>query len=350
MKLRLTALLVIGTIVAAIPVLAQTYTVQDLGTAAGTFYSFGVALNDLGQACGNSDSNGYFATFFSNGQAIELGSLVSGDHTYAEGIDNSGVFVGFEQVNGTGPSHALVWSHGTVQDITAWSLFPGGAEAMAISKKSGVVIGGGMTSNGEGHMFMYANGQTVDLGPKTSPASPIAVNDSGEILVNYQISANSTVPAIYSNGTFIPINAPANATVTAYGINDNGVVAGGIYYKTNTAVPHACLYSNGVWTDLGILPGTGRGTIAWSINSAGQVLGMAIYTPIYKPDIGSRTVPCIIQNGVWVDLNKLIPTNSAFYRSLSRPLAINDAGQILVNTKSPLSQTGSKNPVLLTPK
>jgi uncharacterized membrane protein len=128
------------------------------------------------------------------------------------------------------------------------------------------------------------------------------------------------------------------------------VVAGGIFYKTNTLALHAGLYSNGVWTDLGMLSGAGRGTVAWSINSAGQVLGMAAYNPVYKPDIGVRTVPCILKNGVWVDLNTLIPTNSTFYRALNRPVAISDAGQILVNTKNPLTMNGYRNAVLLTPK
>lgn len=351
MKLRFTQLLAIGAVIGAVRSPAQTYNLQDLTPAAGAFYSKGTGLNDLGQACGGSDSNGYYATLFSNGKAIELSSLVAGDIPQAQGIDNAGVIVGFEAVNGTGLSHALVWSNGIVKDITSLSLFPEGAEALLISKKSGVVIGEGFTSSSTSHMFMYANGQLVDLGPSTAPATPVAINDSGEILVNYLTSSNYTVPAIYLNGTFTFLNAPANAAiVTAFGINDNGVVTGGIYYKTNTAVPHAGLYSNGAWTDLGILPGTGRGTVAFSINSAGQILGMAIYTPVYKPDIGTRTVPCILQNGVWVDLNTLISTNSTFYGALSRPVGINDAGQILVNTKNPRTMNGYRDAVLLTPK
>src|SRR5215472_16569795 len=160
MKLHLTELLTVGTMVAAVPSLAQTYSLQDLGTAPGTILSRGNSLNDLGVACGTSDYDGYFATLFSNGQAIELPTLVAGDHSYAQGIDNSGVIVGFEQVNNTGPSHALVWNNGNLQDITAWSFFPGGAEGMLIGKKTGVVVGAGTTSNGDGHMFLYASGQT----------------------------------------------------------------------------------------------------------------------------------------------------------------------------------------------
>jgi probable HAF family extracellular repeat protein len=172
--------------------------------------------------------------------------------------------------------------------------------------------------NNEAHIFTYANGQTVDLGPAKGQAYPIAITDSGEILVYYQPSTNQEL-AIYSKGTFTVIAPPANAVVTAYAINNNGVVVGGITYNTNTAVPHASLYSNGVWTDLGILAGAGRGTVAYGINSAGQILAIAAYSGTYHPSRPAKTVPCILRNGVWVDLNTLILTNSGF--NLSRPVA-----------------------------
>ena len=157
------------------------------------------------------------------------------------------------------------------------------------------------------------------------------------------------MPAIYFNGTFTLINASANATVTAYGLNDK-VGAPGVLLQNQRPRPPRRPLQQWRLDRSGIAHCAGRGTIAWSINSAGQVLGMAAYKPVYKPDIGVRTVPCILQNGVWVDLNTLISTNSTFYRALSRPVAINDAGQILVNTKNPLTMNGYRNAVLLTPK
>ena len=349
MKLRLTELVTIGTIVAAVPSLAQTYTVQNLGVLQGTLEPESVALNNLGQACGVCVSNGYFATLFSDGQALGLAATIPGDFTYAEGIDNSGVVVGYEYNNQLGSMRALNWSHGTVQDITSTSLFPGGQEATAINRVSGEVFGWGVTSSGATHMFKYANSQTVDLGPARGDASPIAVNDSDVMLVEYSPSPNLNEQAIYFNGTFTVIAPPANATATARAINNSGVVVGNINYNTNTAVPHAGLYSNGVWTDLGILAGAARGTAAYGINSSGEILGMAVGKPIYKPDIGSPTMSCILRNGVWVELNTLIPTNSGFNLNLSRPVSINDAGQILINTKV-ASNNGYKNAVLLTPK
>jgi hypothetical protein len=127
MKLRLTELLTIGTMVAAVSSLAQTYTIQI--PLPGTFERQGVALNDLGQACGVCASNGYFATLFSDGQVIGLPPTIPGDFTYGEGIDNSGVVVGFQYNSNAGSTRALIWSNGTVQDITSPSLFPDGQEA-----------------------------------------------------------------------------------------------------------------------------------------------------------------------------------------------------------------------------
>jgi probable HAF family extracellular repeat protein len=348
MKLCLTELLTIGTMVAAVSSLAQTYAVQDLGVLQGTAEPQGTALNDLGQACGVCVSNGYFATLFSDRQAIDLGGTISGEGTYAAGIDNAGVVVGYEASGGV--SRALLWSNGTVQDITSTSLFPAGEFATAITKKSGVVVGTGSPATGVSHMFMYANGQTVDLGPANANASPFAINESLVMLVTYQTRANPNGQAIYSNGKFTMINSPANASATVVAINDNGLIVGGITYNTNTAVPHAGLYSNGAWTDLGVLHGATRGTVAYGINSAGEILGISAYQPTYKPARPAKTVPCILQNGVWVDLNTLIPTNSGF--NLSRPVAytgINDAGQILVNTKNSIGTT-FEHVVLLTPK
>lgn len=177
MRLSLGTAFATAITVTTLTALAQSYNLQDLGTAPGTILSRGNGLNDLSLACGTSDYDGYFATLFSNGQAIELPTLVAGDHSYAQGIDNSGVIVGYEPLNNTGPSHALIWNNGILKDITALSLFPGGAEALVIGKKSGVVIGLGLASNGAGRMFMYANGQVVDLGPSTTrqPLSPSTI-------------------------------------------------------------------------------------------------------------------------------------------------------------------------------
>jgi probable HAF family extracellular repeat protein len=350
MKLRLTQLLAIGTIAVTVPALAQTYTIQDLGLAPGTTYPRGIALNDVGQACGFCESpNGPVATFSSHGQVIILDPTNPNDIASAKGIDNSGDVVGYELPNKApvNVERALIWSNGgKAQDITDTSIFPGGEAALAVNKVSGEVVGIGFTSapiNNETHMFTYANGQTVDLGPTTANVEPIAINDSGVMLVNL----TNGEQAIYSNGTFTPIAQLPNATVTANAINNSGVVVGTIDYNTNTLVLHAGLYSNGVWTDLGTLSGAARGTRAVSINSSGQIIGLAEGKPSYHPTL-VPTMSCILQNGTWVELNSLIPTNSGFNLNLSVPDSINDAGQILIDIKT--ASGNYVHNVLLTPK
>jgi hypothetical protein len=59
-------------------------------------------------------------------------------------------------------------------------------------------------------------------------------------------------------------------------------------------------------------------------------------------------VAYVIQNGVLVNLNTLIPANSGF--NLIFPIAINDAGQILCNAKTTTGTTGQERAVLLSPK
>jgi len=351
MKLRLTELLTIGTIFAAVSSLAQTYTIQDLGLAPGTSYPLGIGLNDVGQACGFCESpNGNVATFSSDGQVIVLAPTNPNDIASAKGIDNSGDVVGYELPNSApvNVERALIWRNGgKAQDITSTSIFPGGEAALAVNKLSGEVIGIGFTSapiNNETHMFTYANGRTLDLGPTTANVTPVAINDSGVMLVNFTNSEQ----AIYSNGTFTPIAQLPNATVTANAINNSGVVVGEIDYSTNTLVPHAGLYSNGVWTDLGTLSGAARGTRAVGINSSGQIIGLAEGKPIYKPVSTIPTMSCILQNGTWVELNSLIPTNSGFNLNLSVPVSINDAGQILIDIKT--ASGNYTHNVLLTPK
>jgi probable HAF family extracellular repeat protein len=350
MKLRLTELLAIGAIIAAVPSLAQTYTLQDLGALPGDTVSQGYALNDFGQAAGTSDSGVAVATLFSNGKAFDLGAFVSSDVTVATGINKSTVVVGWERFASTATSHALIWSSGGIQDIHSPALFPSGTQATAINS-SGVVVGQGWLNNDSFHIFLYENGRMVDLGPPGSyQAIPAAINDAGEIIGSYYTSSTDNGPFLYSNGQFARLAAPSGAATVANAINNAGVIVGAISYNTNSAVSHVALYRNGVWTDLGTLPGATTGTAATGINTAGQIIAVAGYrVTSYHPFIPAKTVACVIQNGVVVNLNTLIPTNSGF--NLSRAIAINDAGQILCNTKTQSGVTVSKeHAVLLTPK
>jgi probable HAF family extracellular repeat protein len=99
----------------------------------------------------------------------------------------------------------------------------------------------------------------------------------------------------------------------ATGINNTGQIAG-YSYTTGDAAIHAFLYSDGVMTDLGTVPG-GSQSYAHDINDAGQIVG--------NTDTGAF----LYNGGVMTDLNSLIDQASAW--TLQAANAINDNGQIV---------------------
>jgi probable HAF family extracellular repeat protein len=149
------------------------------------------------------------------------------------------------EVAGYGTSGALIYSNGVVTNIGR--LPDGGHIWPAAISATGAVTGSAETGSyytdplNEGvaivHAFLYANGAMTDLG---------------------------TLPGVggQSYGT---------------GINASGVIAGtdvAVAGSGVSPVSHAFLYNGGALVDIGTFPG-GQGTYAKSINSSGQVAGLA---------------------------------------------------------------------------
>jgi probable HAF family extracellular repeat protein len=348
MTSRLNGLLVASLVATALPALAQTYRITDLGAVAGDSVSKAYALNGVGQAAGSSSSpTGAKATLFSKGHAIYLGSLVAGDVSVATGINASAEVVGYEpeySTVGASVFHAFVYSNGALHDIHSPSLFPAGTSATAINA-SGVVVGEGELDTNRFHAFSYSNGQMTDIGPPGSyQASAVGINDVGEIIGNAYFTQGGGGAFVYSNGQFTYLAAPSSTvTVSAFGISSTGVVAGTIYFNSGTPA-HAAVYRNGAWTDLGGVAGASA-THGTGVNASGELIATAYY-PVksYHPFIPGKHVAYIAQNGALVNLNTLIPANSGF--TLTDSIAINDAGQILCDAQN---THGTERAVLLTP-
>jgi probable HAF family extracellular repeat protein len=350
MKMRLAALFAVVLMARTFPAMAQTYDLTDLGAVQGDTVSVGYGLNGVGQAAGSSSNpSAAIATLFSKGKAINLGLLEPGDVSVATGISDSEV-VGFEYFSSVpgNTAHAWLYSNGVLTDIHSPTLFPQGTKSVGINS-SGVVVGQGWLTSSSFHVFAYANGQMVDIGPPGSfQAAPTAINDAGQIVGNYFTSSTDSGAFLYFNGKFTNLGAPAGTTTSASAINSTGQIAGQISFNSG-APSHAAVWNNGVWTDLGGFTGA-TGTSATGINMAGQVIGTAGF-PVtsYHPFIPAKSIACIIRNGSVVDLNKLIPGNSGF--NLSRAIAINDAGQVLCNAKTQIgTKVSNQHAVLLTPK
>ena len=330
-----------------------TYTLTDLGALSGDSKSVGFGLNDGGQAVGDSSNpTAAIATLFSNGKAVNLGSL-GGDVSLATSINSVGQITGRSTIPGETQFHAFLYNNGVMQDINSASLFPAGTYAYGINK-SGQVVGQGLVTSSEFHAFLYSGGQMMDLGtfPGGSQASASAINDAGQVVgisdgtiaISKKTTQSFSHAFLYTNGKMVDLGTPSGTTASqANAINGNGQIVGVFYFSGLPA--HAALYSNGAWTDLGAYPGASA-TEATGINNTGQIVGTAFFPQVsYEPPIPGKHVPFIVSSGVLVDLNTLISANTGF--TLTDAVGINSSGQILCDAKS---SSGATHAVLLTPK
>jgi probable HAF family extracellular repeat protein len=331
----------------AVPSVAQTYAVTDLGTLSGNRVSKAYALNNAGVAAGTSSNpTAAIAVMFSGGKATSISTLQS-SVSVATAINGSGQIVGWNSFNSS-PSfdpQAFLFSSGSMKNINSPSLFPSGTEALGINN-FGAVVGTGYLTSSNFRAFLYSGGQMKDIGPPGAyQASAVAINTAGQILGGYSLTSGAAGEFLYSNGQMTTLPVPAGSSgVSAFAISDNGVIVGAVYFSSG-APAHAARFSNGVWTDLGAIPGAGSST-AKAINIAGQIVGTAIFAQTqYHPPKPGKHVPFISTASGLVDLNTLIPSGTGFV--LTDAVGINDSGQILCDANN---ASGDEHAVLLTPK
>jgi probable HAF family extracellular repeat protein len=340
-------LTVLSLFASTVQVVAQTYTVTDMGTLSGNSVSKAYALNNAGEAAGTSSSpTAAVAVMFSGGKATSISTL-GGSVSVATAINGLGEIVGwnFFYSNPNFDPQAFLYHNGSMTSINTPSLFPSGTEAWGMNS-SGEVVGTGYFSSSNFHAFLYSGGQMKDIGPSGAyQASAVAINSSGQIVGGYSLTSGGAGEFLYSDGTMTTLPVPAGSDgVSAFAINDGGEIAGAIYFSSG-APAHAARFSNGVWTDLGAIAGAASST-AKGINLAGQIVGTAIFRQTqYHPPKPGKHVPFVSTGSGLVDLNNLIPSGTGF--TLTDAVAINDAGQILCDANN---TRGSEHAVLLTPK
>jgi probable HAF family extracellular repeat protein len=281
---------------------------------------------------------------------LDLGTLPGGTNSYATGINNNGQVVGWS-TTASGYTHAFLYSGGAMTDL---GTLPGGSSSEAYGiNNNGQVVGWSYTSSGATHAFVYSGGAMTNLGTLAGCSSSAAygINDNGQVVGSS--SGGTTNAFLYSGGQMtnlghLPVSPPQWPIfmpvigAAAYGINNNGQVVGcsytGSMMSRNPYV--AFLYSGGVWTDLGALPGYSQ-SFASGINSNGQVVGYLYTMSLF----GSASYDAFLYSGgTMVDLNTLIPANSGW--DLEYASAINDNGQICGYGTNPSGQTDA---FLLTP-
>jgi probable HAF family extracellular repeat protein len=154
--------------------------------------------------------------------------------------------------------------------------------------------------------FIYNAGQTVRLHPLGAPFGniPLAINEVGQVAGNALADDYVGHAYLYTGGLLTDLGVlPGYRSSSATDLNDAGEVVGASYSPDGTSA-RAFLYRNGTLIDLG--PG-----IANAINESGIIVGTADYRAVRY------------ENGAVIDLGDFGES------PLTNAIDINDPGQIV---------------------
>ena len=302
---------VLGALMSARPVVAQDYTVIEIGTLGGTF-SKAWDINSLGHVVGVSQtaSGQDHGFLWVNGALTDLGTL-GGSESEAFGISDDGEIVG-EAQDGNGNLRAFLWQTNAMIDLGTL----GGADSSAHAINNNHQVVGWAQAGGPTHAFLWEGGTMTDLTP---------IGGFGQ-LFSQAFGINSEADVVGNADEGFPI---FNVRASLWQMGEASLIATqhpSVANAVNSAlqiVGRASGLGAFLWQDMVLkaLAGGGSG-IATDINSQAQIVGC----------IGCSGVPVnpravIWEAGMITDLNDVIPAGSRWV--LESAEGINDLGQIV---------------------
>jgi probable HAF family extracellular repeat protein len=202
--------------------------VTSLGGLGGSA-SNALAINNDGIAAGWSmrPDGVQRAVAWTPAGIVDLGSLVEGGCSVANGINSAGVIVGSSCTVAAGVRAVRFRGAGVIDDLGS---FGGTTAALAIND-SGLIVGYSYLPNGAYHGFVYRDGTMIDAGslPGMTFSRLGAVNGAGIAVGSATDGKGASRAVIYAAGRMLDLNSVLDATgyivSSATGIDEAGTIA-----------------------------------------------------------------------------------------------------------------------------
>lgn len=308
------ALLAVSTSTAAAQTTFSAYTITAIGPLAGDSASWAIGLNDAGYVAGTSSGTATQGVVYANGALTGTGWLGDSQYSAALDISNKG--------------HLLWESMAPDYRFTTMVNYQGATTALpsqfnGFNINDAGVVAGNLNQDGVFHAAIADGQHLIDLGTLPGqqsswvPFGAQAINAKGQVVgASGDSQGVSTEAFVYSNGVMTGLGVlPGMTWSYALAINDHGQIVGASGDASGRR--DSFIYENGAMRALGITD-----SIAYGINNAGQIVGLDFH-------LGGAW---LYQDGSAAYLRSLIEDSDGLgmSESLNR-VGINNAGQIVLN-------------------
>lgn len=203
---------------------------------------------------------------------VDLGLSTGAASSEAIGLTNNGLMV-VREFDAAGKAKLFLVKDGVKTDLgTLGGDVTSAVRTHRIINEAGQIVGHSKIATSEDHAFLW-NGAIADLGLAGVMSHAAAINETGQIVGDVQLSANDSMHAfLYNSDGMKDLGAQDGLPTSASAINASGLIAG--WYGLQ-GTEKAFVYADGAIKPLGCLPerDVNCQSMASAINDRGQVVG-----------------------------------------------------------------------------